>query len=351
MAGVAGESDYAGAVVVYEVGVKYEVEIRMKAISFLPLVLVCGLMIPSGPEACRAQDFHPPTVKHYETPVDSLIQPLFPLVKVSGCEAGVQPVKVGDVQINVEKDIFISSIPGVKARWSTALDYSPGFGCVIYKGDLDNDGVEDLVVVTFGGDSSGGYNSRLTIFLIDGSGMPNPWRVEGYFRTETQGVREIARGQDGRALILDSITAGHPAWGGVSYGYRLFRPRDGQMEEVSGILLGVTWPYLPKTNPDNEELAWKIATSTSITSGTTRAVPSAATVNQRRLNLVDGTPLPIPEITVVDHADHSRTIFFDPTDKELARLAGQRYSIQITGTTNRFEPGGPFLLWAKAVAH
>jgi|GEM_PF-6930396 len=323
----------------------------MKAIPFLPLVLVYSLLIPSGPEVCSAQDFNPPPVKPYGTPVDDLMQPLFPLVKVSGCEAGVQPVKVGDVQINVEKSIFISSIPGVKARWSTTLDYSPGSGCGIYRGDLDNDGVEDLVVITFGGDSSGGYDSTLTIFLIDRNGRPTPWRVEGYFRTETQGVHEIARGQDGRALILDSIIAGHPAWGGVSYGYRLFRPKDGQMEEVSGSLLGVTWPYLPRTNPDNEELTRKIASSTSITSGVMRVFPSVSTVNQRRLNLVDGTTLPVPEIAVVDHADQSRTIFFDPTDKELASLAGQRYSIQLMGNTDRSGAKGPFLLWAKAVAH
>ena len=322
-------------------------EIRMKAFLLIPLFLVSSFLI-SPQSVCKAQDFHPQTAKPYRTPVDGLMPPAFPLRELTECEVQGQSLQVGNVRIDVERNIQLSSSPQSKAKWNTMLYYSPSLGCAIYQGDLDNDGEEDLVILTFGGDSSGGYDTRLTVLMMNKNGMPTPWRVEGYFRAERQDVREISKGPDGNAYILDSISVGQPAWGGVSYGYRLFHPKNGQMEEVSGNLLGLTWPYLPKVNPNNEELRMKIASSSNVSSGSVKTTSSLTAVNQGKLSLVGGTTLPLPEVVVVDHADQSRTILFEPTDKDLASLTSLQYSIQFAGTTDRFEAGGPFLMWARA---
>ena len=323
-----------------------------RTLKFMSEVLlgVCTVL------SCHAQQADASTAEAYTTPVEQAIKPTFPLREISGCEVPGETVNLVNAAIEIGQVIRIHNPQNSAAKWNTSLYFSPVLGCDIYQGDLDNNGTDDLVIVTYGGDSSGGYDTRLTILLMDRDGMPFPWRTQGYFRAEKSGIQEIAQGKDHRAMILDSIAVGQAALGGVSYGYRLFHPVDGRVREEHGSYAGVSWPLLPKGNPNNKELQNKIASSqknTYLESGNSveSAIAAKDTLKVIRLQhdgvLLSGAGrIALPEIAVFDQPDGNRTILFEPGDAELAPYFKQSNSIRLMGTTDFVEDGGPLLLWA-----
>jgi hypothetical protein len=153
----------------------------------------------------------------------------------------------------------------------------------------------------------------------------------------------------GRAAILDAIAVGHVAWGGVSHGFRLFRPADGRVAEVVGEYGGVRWPVLPESNPDNEALRGKIAGSSRSEDVGVGASVRVVGVGQDGLRLGDGRRVGLPELAVLDRVDGSRVVLLDPEEGELAAIATDGYAVSLVGSSDRYGAGGTFLLWARVV--
>ena len=299
----------------------------------------------------------------YATPADKLVTTMFPLTEISECDIPGMIFRSGQAKIQIGKTISIQNIEEATTHWNTSLIFAPALGCAIYQGDIDQNGTQDLIIVTFGGDSSGGYDTRLSLLLMDSRGVPFPWRTEGYFRATKQGIKEIAAGNDGPVIILNAISTGHQAWGGISYAYRLFHPIAGRVAEIRGSYAGMNWPLLPNANPDNKSLEQKILGSNrNVISNSPLTASDASTshidedftnnlvisgITSSSLILKSGASMPLPEIAMFDAADRTRSILFEPGKDELAALQWQSFSVQIIGTSDRFEEGGPYLLWGK----
>jgi len=280
--------------------------------------------------------------------IQAALRPVFPLTEISACERAGR-YELGLATVEVGEAIELHNTAASKAVWRMSLPYAPGMGCGVYAGDLDNDGTQDLAILLFGGDSSGGYDTRLVVLLMDRDGRPFPWVTQGLFHAEAQGIQEVGIGRDGRATILDAIAVGHVAWGGVSHGYRLFRPAEGRVAEVVGEYGGVRWPVLPESNPDNEALRGKIAGSSRSEDVGGVASVRVVGVNRDGLRLADGRRVGLPELAVLDRVDGSRVVLIDPEQRELAAIATDGYAVSLVGSTDRYGAGGTFLLWARAV--
>src|ERR1039457_6931470 len=92
----------------------------------------------------------------------------------------------------VDGDLTIDGMDSLGHHYSIAKG-SGSAGCSIWSANLDGTtGPPDLEIVTPGEDSSGGYDTVLSIILFDHDGRPFPWQVTGKFSTtEELGVDQI----------------------------------------------------------------------------------------------------------------------------------------------------------------
>jgi hypothetical protein len=354
--------------------------------SIHAIVVAAAFALLSG-RGIAAQSATLSQTYEYSTPVDHVLSKAFPMVELSDCSKEGEKISSNMATIEISDRIHIRGTSAAGTKWSAAWDYAPVFGCGIYRADLDRNGREDLIVLIFSNDSTGSYRSSLTILRMDKDGQPHPWRILGSFRADEHGVAEIALDTHGNTLILDAVQIGHPAWDGVSKGYALYRIEDGRIEPVKGSYQGFSWPYLPKENPKNAELAKmlgqqdiSVQSTSAEAEKTTNQSPvrvlrygvdepkkndikpleippgqyptvdiAAIDAAKEHLVLSDGSKLDLPAILILDRADRSREIVFDPEVENISELWKSPFTVRSMGTQcSDADDCQPFLFWATA---
>jgi hypothetical protein len=322
------------------------------------------------------------------TPVDRVLRNAFPLRLLSECEPEGQKASLGATSLEIYEDaIHLHGVAQDGSHWKAEIDFTPISGCSIYSGDLDGDGRPELLIITPHADSSGGYDTELTVLLWDQVGKPVPWQIRGCFRAGTSGVAEVVQDEQGHALILDILRIGHIAWGGTSDAFILYRVEDGGFKRVTGPYRGWDWPYLPKRNPNNPGLQ-KVLKETEISlislqpsaiaqpeskplrvlayrdslpevgSASLATLPpgtypsvdiEASKAAVKLLRYSDGTTSELPEILVLDRLDGSREILFGPSPDQISLLWKSPFTVRRIGTFS-YDPGDSdlFQLWAVA---
>jgi len=327
----------------------------------------------------------------HSTPVDRVLAKAFPMTELSDCGKDGEKISAGALTIEIGGQIHIQGVSATGKKWSASWDYAPVSGCGIYRADLEGNGRQDLIVFTPEIDSGGAYHSFLTLLMMDADGEPTPWRIMGAFRMDEQGIAEIVQDGHGKAIILDTVQIGHASWGGVSTGYVLYRIADGRIDPVKGSYLGITWPYLPKNNPDNPGLAKMIGQQDismrigqaeaheqsdrstlrvlrygAVVSQSSPAQPQeippgmyptvdigAMDADKKYLILSDDSKMDLPSVVIFDRADGNREIVFEgdyDTDAgQITQLWKKPFTVRSLGTQCFYEEEcQPFLLWATA---
>ena len=90
--------------------------------------------------------------------------------------------------------VTLSGVDRQGKTWTaTYKDVAPAAGCELWQAYLGNDGEVDLIFVQNGFDSSGGWDTVLSLLLFDDQGRPFPWQAMAKFTVNDTGIRELVQ--------------------------------------------------------------------------------------------------------------------------------------------------------------
>ena len=346
------------------------------------------LSLLSG-SSCMAQN---PTLAASDgehSPVSRILTKEYPLVELSQCEKQGEKITLGSTLVEVGLDkIHIQGTARDGSKWSTQIPYDSVAAREIYRGDLGGKGDQDLAVVLFHLDSSGASDTELILLRFDEAGKPIPWRTAGAFHADKNGIAELFQDPQGNPLILDTVGTGHPGWD-VPDVHILYRLKSGNLERVHGFYRGFDWPYLAKGDSGNAVVRKMLAKLDISQSLDTLNAPSVKTDSPLHvlsyrddlpkhvaaapaplppgtypsvdmeaaeaaipyLLYSDGSKSELPSVLVLDRADSSREILFDPDPDQISELWKKPFTVRRIGTQCSAQADcQPFLLLATAYA-
>lgn len=230
-------------------------------------------------------------------------------------------------------------------------------GCRVWKADLDRNGKEDLIVVSW--DMVNGPGMEVTLVFIDEQNRPVPWHSPvAYFDFEDHGLENLVDlDEDRRAELLVLHVDGRPGDPAVETVTR-YRITTNGLKRIDGPFAGRVFPIVSPRNAPASKLDWSTDVDGSPSGVTIRSIlPKCPKPMIRiddpknyecRIALSDNTVLlGRPDIIVID-GSNGRRIEFGSLEKvdqmlEEVRLKGYqvRFTCKLLDTMCQ-----PFLLWA-----
>jgi hypothetical protein len=142
---------------------------------------------------------------------DSAVSILFPVrvnqQKIADCDfKSSKPVNAQGVQMIATPggDVTISGRDRSSLLWTATYEATPGAGCQLWRVDLGRNGQLDLAFLEFGANSSGGWDTTLSLLLFDEKGSPFPWQATSKFTSDGLGIRELVKlGDEQRPVVID----------------------------------------------------------------------------------------------------------------------------------------------------
>lgn len=255
-----------------------------------------------------------------------------------------------DLQYMNDGDLVISGTDQL-GRSYRAIKATNIAGCEIWSADLDGNGIQDLIILTPGEDSSGGYDAELSILFFDKDGYPFPWQATGKFISGESGVLQIVSSPlpTSRAGVIVPTKEGL-AGPNANLAFQLYAFSPSAVTKVSGKAIGTTWPAF--ANPTPQLIAHQKAASL-VFDQSKLALPERLkpiTSNggnvsaTSKLALDNGQRLVPPAILVEDSANGSRLINFDPIPKDIEELASKSAQVTPIGQSCEGEECRP-LIW------
>ncbi len=281
----------------------------------------------------------------------NLIARRFPQTKIGDCSIpmpGTAAAQVplasrsliaGPIKIQLDKGLITAQSTDRLGRpWTVSLPNEPA-GCEAWKADLDGNGMDDLIMVTFNPDSGGG-GTVLTVFMMDSQGRPNPWRASGYFNVDEAGVRELLDLNNDRHAELAYLYKEGDQFSGIKQRVSLYRADNAYWKSVMGSFAGLTWP-VNTAGP----IGTQIDLSNDPDKNKVGVTISSISQDGRQIRLSDGTLIPRPIIVVVD-TPGGRTEAIGDTTALLSRAQSSALQINISGRVDTADPPRPLILWA-----
>ncbi len=286
-------------------------------------------------------------------PLDALLKKHLPQTKVAECqEAERIPVQVRGIRLAGQNgDLLIAGTDSGGQAWQAVIGTSVA-ECQVWLADLDGSGHEDVVIMNHGTNSSGGYDTDLTLLMLDDQQRPSPWQATGYFDEDDRGVRQIVRTPEGVGVLVEG-KEGNSAWG-ESFTDDLYAIRRDGVARVHGKRLGMTWPALrpasqTKHQPTHRAAANSLSTNVPASPilGRITAYLPAKEQQEQRIQLSNGHTYLYPRLIVMD-ADGKRTIALpDAVPETLKLVKEKRLPIRLQGIgCDHGEDCHPYILWA-----
>lgn len=300
---------------------------KFSSTRFFTFVSLLGLSLSAGFGATteiRARIQKVAAIQH---------QFLLKQTKIASCQDISSTLQWGKNYLTyVDGELSITGTDEQGRTYRAEID-SGAAGCEVWSADLDGNGESDLMIFTPGEDSSGGYDSELSVLLFDKTGRPFPWKAAGKFTTGENGIEQI---------ILNSSSAGHadviiPTKEGIagpnaSLAFQLYSFSPSAVSKVTGAALGSTWPIFANATRQltEHQSAVSLAFDQRIPKPPVRLEPKVGVkiTSTSQIPTNDGSSLEPPAILVEDSADGSRLINFDPIPSDITKLMSQ--SVQVT---------------------
>ena len=224
----------------------------MKRISVqLVLVLLAGLFSTEIASGQKSELF-----------VDGLVpQPIAPQTKLATCDfTNSQTLSLGNVYLETQTDgtVILRGKNDTGKSWEATYAVAPGAGCELWEANLDAN-TSALFLVNRGMDSSGGWDTTLSVLYFDGAGNPFPWQAEGLIEVTPRGLANIVRLKDTRAvgIIIATREMGSSAIGDNKWAhrdeFRLYKLSQDGVNEIKGLDQGIRWPFEYENAKDNWE--------------------------------------------------------------------------------------------------
>lgn len=274
--------------------------------------------------------------------------------KLEDCDFSSKTARVFEgIQVNTVPggDVVLSGKDRSGKAWRASYEATPGAGCQIWKVDLGRNGALDLAFLSFGANSSGGWDTTLSLLLFDRNGLPFPWQATSKFETTPLGIRELVKLGNARtpAVIVaspqQSVSGEQKA-----FDDHIFTFAGDGTSEVFGKQESTTWP---SNTPASEAVGASSTTSLS----TYEATPNSSseskaavfvslkgtTDSERRLEFSNGE-IAVPKLLVVDR-NNVREITSFPDKAELLKLKPGATTKATLGQDCNGDQCAPVVLW------
>jgi hypothetical protein len=283
--------------------------------------------------------------------------------------------KVGDCAFQsgkpvVDQGISMSATPGGDVTisgkdqsnrvWTSTYEATPGAGCQLWKVDLGQNGRLALAFIAFRADSSGGWDTTLSLLLFDDEGRPFPWQATSLFTVDDLGVRELVKlGEDKQpAIIVPRRLEQVSATGAVNKTgteFHAYSFTNDRVREVLGYDANRTWPlivpagFVPSSPLQNTE---SLSTS-AVNSGQAQVQPetheyvrlTGKNDSERQVEFTDQS-VSLPNVLIVDSADGRRIISF-PQQSDFQNLKALSLKTTVLGQDCHYGSCSPLIMWMK----
>jgi hypothetical protein len=307
--------------------------------------LVCGAedQLPRGMPVRNQEIFHT-TVKQQ---------------KIADCNfQSSAPFSFGSGTIVADPKGMVT-LSGVDRRgktWTAVYEgVAPGSGCELWQAYLEDSGEVDLIFVERGMDSSGGWDTILSVLLFDEQGLPFPWQAMAKFTVDDSGVRELVQPRDQKMVIAIVPERKDTERSNEHYSFHAYTFAGTRSTELTGSYGGIIWPLFDYPVPQDR------FTPAGVSTLTTLGNPAGANEIQRKASLDDrktaardakaqqpdpNASFDLPDLVVSDR-EAGRKIISSPTEFDLKELQTNRAEPIVLGRSCTDRPCHPLVLWFK----
>jgi hypothetical protein len=210
-----------------------------------------------------------------------------------------------------------------------------------------------IVIVTWGTNSSGGWDTKLSLLLFDKQRKPMPWQATSHFDVNDRGVEEMIQ-----SPASDSIGVVVPLREGTNTGaftniYDLYDIIGDRVQSVTSNRYGVKWPLIPQDRPDIKahHVIDALSTLGPAANAGLNELPSRVKSLARResddnleFKFENGVAIRAPQIVVEDTAKSGRTIIFEPTEADLRERVKPNLAAQFIGKSCYWKVCTPLIM-------
>jgi hypothetical protein len=293
--------------------------------------------------------------------------PIAPQEKLAECDFNnPQTLSVGRAYLKTEEGgaITLSGRSYNGRSWTSTYSASPVAGCELWEANLDAN-TWALFLASYGTNSSGGWDTTLSVLYFDNDGNPFPWEAMGYVEATPHGIANVVRLKDTRAVGVIIATRESDSSQVVGHDmahrdeFRLYKLSHKGVEEIKGVEQGVQWPFIyenAKANWGTRPSKYSLSVLHSAEDGV-----SPSGVEDRKVHKVEGIRdvkgsgpeivmsdmnVPFPAILVVD-SDNGRHIVSGPTLEDVSALKISKATAEIFGNNCSENDCYPVVVWIK----
>jgi hypothetical protein len=294
--------------------------------------------------------------------------PIAPQRKLAACDFNnPQTLSLGRVYLETQKDgsVTLRGKNDAGKPWTSSYTVAPGAGCELWEASLDAN-VSALFFVNRGMDSSGGWDTTLSVLYFDDGGNPFPWQAEGYVEVTSLGLANIVQLKDTRAVgvIIATREMGSSAIGDDVWAhrdeFRLYKLSQDGVNEVKGVEQGVRWPFVYENAKDNwgtrsarydlsvsHRIAMDVLAEEESGTNSLHQVEGVKVINGTDPEFVlSDRKEPFPDILVVD-STNGRNIISDPTISDVSALKISKATAQTFGNNCTEDACHAVVIWIK----
>ncbi|HEX7730715.1 MAG TPA: hypothetical protein VF392_16915 [Terracidiphilus sp.] len=238
------------------------------------------------------------------------------------------PVSIGIGKMKTDADgtVTLSGRDKAGRSWTARYQAFPGAGCQLWQARLERSTEPALVFVQFGGNTSGGWDTTLSVLLFDAQSRPFPWQAKGKFDVTEEGIRElvILGKTNAPAVLVHTQQSDGP--GNHHKSNSLYTFLGNRAVEATGELEGRHWPFTTSSSsrewpelPASHTLNTASALSNTDASDAARFEGVRGANDSNRQVILSSGAVYFPDVLVVDTQSGRKIVSF-PEQSDLAGL-------------------------------
>jgi len=252
-------------------------------------------------------------------------------------------------------DVTVSGKDRSNRVWTSTYEATPGAGCQLWKVDLGRNGRLDLAFVEFGANSSGGWDTTLSLLLFDNDGLPFPWQATSLFTVDDLGIRELVKlGEEKRQAVIVPQRLGEVNGKGIEF--HAYDFTDNRVQEVLGSYANKAWPFtVPPgilTSPSSQNMGSlstivpAISQVSQTKTGTHDFLRLKGDNDAERQVVFSDQSMDLPKILIVDSAA-GRKIISSPQPSDFQNLKTPNVTTTVLGQDCTQGTCFPLIMWMK----
>ncbi len=261
---------------------------------------------------------------------------------------------IAGVQMTTSPDgsVLLSGKDRLGREWTVSYPATPGAGCQLWTADLARNGLQDLIFVGFGANTSGGWDTTLMLLLYDDQGQPFPWQTTSKFTVDASGVDELIRlAPEARPAVI--VPERQTDQQGQSvYEYSLFGFKGNKVDNLKGLHADIDWPLVsPSTSRAlfADEKGQRLSNIDPVDAATQKPAHFKGlkgTNDADREVVFSDKSIYMPELLIIDSA-RGRAIISSPGKSDFQAIKSDQSDIVTRGNDCTQDECRPVVMWVR----